>query len=251
MTAGAHTYEFLTPPATMSRGNVTIEVTELLRRAIVTLALPPGEIIDKNAICARLGISRFPVSEALSRLSAEGLVEILPQRGSRVSRIKMAEVREFMFIRTALECEALHLLVGSHSADSLELLEQNMAAQKTAMANDASTEFHELDVKFHELLFGAVHLSRTKAIVEQVRANIDRARRLIVTPRRIALTIAEHEAIFEAVSRADAPGAAEAMRAHIEAVMVELFAFAEQSPDLFADGETTFPAPFNAAMKAG
>ena len=78
-------YHFLTPLATPTRGNVTVFVTDMLRQAIVTLQLKPGEVIDKNALCDRLGVSRFPVSEALARLQAEGLVDILPQRGTTVS----------------------------------------------------------------------------------------------------------------------------------------------------------------------
>ena len=69
-------YEFLGPPLAMTRGNVTASVTDELRRAIVTLALKPGETLDKGAICERLGVSRFPVSEALARLQIEGLVDI-------------------------------------------------------------------------------------------------------------------------------------------------------------------------------
>lgn len=74
----ASPYHFLTAPATPTRGNVTVYVTDALRQAIVTLDLRPGEIIDKGAICERLGVSRFPVSEALARLQTEGLVDISP-----------------------------------------------------------------------------------------------------------------------------------------------------------------------------
>ena len=45
-------------------------VTDQLRRAIVSLEIEPGAVLDKGAICERLGVSRFPVSEALARLAA-------------------------------------------------------------------------------------------------------------------------------------------------------------------------------------
>src|SRR5690606_23112586 len=92
-------YKFLVGAAPPERGNVTASVTSALRHAIVTLALKPGEILDKGAICERLGVSRFPVSEALARLQAEGLVDIMPQRGTMVSRVRIADVVEFMLIR--------------------------------------------------------------------------------------------------------------------------------------------------------
>ena len=75
----------------------------MLRAAIVGLDFAPGEFIDKGAVCERLRVSRFPVSEALGRLAAEGLVEVLPQRGTRAARIRLGEVREAMMIRRALE----------------------------------------------------------------------------------------------------------------------------------------------------
>ena len=83
-------YSFLTRPAALARGNVTAEVTNAIRNAIVSLALPPGSTIDKSLICAELGVSRFPVSEALARLQIEGLVDIAPQRGSTVSLVRSA-----------------------------------------------------------------------------------------------------------------------------------------------------------------
>ena len=64
-------YKFLINASPPERGNVTASVTAALRHAIVTLELKPGEILDKGAICERLGVSRFPVSEALARLQDE------------------------------------------------------------------------------------------------------------------------------------------------------------------------------------
>src|ERR1041384_6327568 len=107
MNTEARPYQFLAVPATPTRGNVTVFVTDVLRQAGGTLQLQPGEVIDKGAICDRLGVSRFPVSEALARLQAEGLVDIQPQRGSTVSLVRVPDVAEYMLIRRALECEVV------------------------------------------------------------------------------------------------------------------------------------------------
>src|SRR6185503_12351375 len=115
MTAAEIPYKFLVNAAAPQRGSVTTSVTDTLRHAIVTLELKPGETLDKGAICERLGVSRFPVSEALARLQAEGLVDILPQRGSMVSLVRIADVREYMLIRKALESEAVRVLIGNHT----------------------------------------------------------------------------------------------------------------------------------------
>src|SRR4051794_36043804 len=104
-------YAFLPPLARQGRGGTVQRVQEVVRDAIVRLELPPGTSIDKAAACARLGASPLPVSEALGRLAAEGFVEVLPQRGTRVARIDLADCRQAMFIRRALEAEAVRTIV--------------------------------------------------------------------------------------------------------------------------------------------
>ena len=81
MVTKAKTYGFLGRPEAAPRASASARVTDVLREAIVSMELKPGEPVDKLAMCERLGLSRFPVSEALSRLQQEGLVEIEPQRG--------------------------------------------------------------------------------------------------------------------------------------------------------------------------
>ena len=70
----------------------------------------PGAPLRKEEIALELGVSRAPVSEAIARLAEEGLVEVFPQHGSFVAPIRAAEVRESLFIRTALETEAMRRL---------------------------------------------------------------------------------------------------------------------------------------------
>lgn len=241
MKTEAGPYDFLPAAGTFSRGSVTVDVTNTLRHAIVTLALPPGAMLDKSALCTQLGVSRFPVSEALARLAEEGLVDIAPQRGSTVSLVKIADVREYMLIRKGLESEALRVLIGKHDADVIAALHSNMAAQREAASRDDAETFHQIDVDFHDIIFRTMRLSKVKAIIDRARANLDRARRMIITPRRLALTIAEHQAIFDGILEADAPQAIAAIRAHIDAVMVELFAFAADHAEHFADGAEFAP----------
>lgn len=242
MITAAGPYHFLARPAAPSRGSVTADVLTTLRNAIVTLSLPPGSAIDKSAICEQLGVSRFPVSEALARLQNEGLVDIAPQRGSTVSLVRIADVREYMLIRKALESEALRVLIGNHNAGLIEALHANMAEQRAAAARDDSETFHQIDIEFHDIIFRSMRFTKIKSIIDGARANLDRARRLIITPRRLALTIAEHQAIFDGILASDTAQATAAIRAHIDAVMVELFAFARETPDLFADGDTLVQA---------
>ena len=251
MTINESPYHFLSAPATPMRGNVTVHVTDLLRQAIVTLDMKPGEVIDKGAICERLAVSRFPVSEALARLQAEGLVDILPQRGSTVSLVRIADVLEYMLIRKALESEAVRVVTGNHSPELTDTLQRNMSYQRAAVDIDDQQGFHERDLEFHDIILGDMSFSKVKSVIENTRANLDRARRLILTPRRLEVTIAEHERILEGIVSGDSRRAAGAMRAHIDSVMAELIAFARGHPRLFADGDALGADPAYASFPFG
>ncbi len=209
-------------------------VQDVVRDAIVRLELPPGTAIDKAALCARLGVSRFPVSEALGRLAAEGFVEILPQRGTRVARIDLADCRQAMFIRRALEAEAIRAIVPRADAALLSALDKNVREQEAALGSDHGGRFHELDLELHELLLGFLGYERVKHAVEAARASLDRARLFMCTPTRQLSTFAEHQAILAAMKRRDPAGAVQAMESHLDAVMNELVDFAGRNPDAVA-----------------
>jgi DNA-binding GntR family transcriptional regulator len=194
-------------------------------------------VLDKAAICERLGVSRFPVSEALSRLQGEGLVDILPQRGSMVSRVRIADVVEFMLIRRALESEAIRVLIARQPDGIVEELQRSLAAQAKAARDGDHQTFHNCDVQFHEILFEPMQFSHIHAIIDRARANLTRARLLILDPRRLQVTQAEHRAIAEAIIASDTERAVASMRIHLDNVTDEFLAFARSSPGLFIDPE--------------
>jgi DNA-binding GntR family transcriptional regulator len=205
---------------------------ETLRDMIVGLELPPGSAIDKLALCQRFGVSRFPVSEALARLQADGLVEILPQRGTRVSRIHMEDVCQAMFIRRSLEVEMVRTLAPDIGTASLSALSLNLDYQQVAWERADRHEFHRLDLAFHEILFDQLGFPRVRQTVETARSSLERARRLLSSPRRHASTLVEHRAIYGCLAQHDAAGAAAAMTQHLGNVLAELSLLAAEHPDL-------------------
>jgi DNA-binding GntR family transcriptional regulator len=237
MEAKAKSYDFLENVRTPARSGATTRVVEALREAIVSLELEPGTMIDKAALCERLGVSRFPVSEALSRLQAEGLVEIQPQRGTIVSLIRLSDARENMFVRRSLEAETVRELAPRISEDALTGLVRNLRYQKAAVDAGDQAGFHKLDLGFHEILLDTLGYPKVKAAVESARQGLDRVRRLLASPERHTRTRAEHERIVDALAARDGERAAGAMIAHLDAVMVQLVSLANKQPQLFADRE--------------
>ena len=235
MIAKGKSYDFLENIRAEKRGGATARVVEALRNAIVMHAFEPGAPLDKGKLCERLGVSRFPVSEALARLQAQGLVEIQPQRGTTVSLIRLSDARENMFLRKALEAEAVRSLARSIDDDTLAKLHANLAAQKQAAAGSDKQTFHTLDLAFHDTLLTALGFPRVKAAAESARLALDRVRLLLASPRRNTETVEEHQSIVASLERRDATAAALAMGDHLDQVMTELMSFARREPELFTD----------------
>lgn len=230
-------YAFLPVLDRHERGGTVQRIQDAVRDAIVRLEMRPGETIDKNALCERLNVSRFPVSEALGRLAEEGFVVVLPQRGTMVSRIDVADCRQAMFIRRALECEAVRYIASRISDSLIEKFRDNLAGQRRALNNDDLEGFHALDLDFHALLLKTLGYERVVSAVEAARANLDRMRLFLCTPERQSETYAEHEKIFAALAARQPEAAAVAMSNHLDVVMAELEVFAKAHPELVTPGK--------------
>jgi DNA-binding GntR family transcriptional regulator len=227
-------YSFLPVFERGPRGDTTDRVEKVLRAAIVGLEFEPGEFIDKTLVCERLGVSRFPVSEAFGRLAAEGLVEILPQRGTRASLLRLPEVAEAMLIRKALEGAVAEQAARRIPDPVITILRANLAAQEAAVTQCDRAGFHELDLAFHELLVEGLGLTRVGTVIESSRASVDRVRRLLSSPRRHALTLAEHRDLLSAIEQRNPTAARDAMEAHLDAVTEEMERFHERHPEVFS-----------------
>src|SRR5665213_485955 len=82
------------------------EVVTRLRHILMEGEIAPGARIPERELCASLGISRTPLREALKVLAAEGLVVLLPNRGSRAAKLTQKDVKELFEVCEALEATA-------------------------------------------------------------------------------------------------------------------------------------------------
>jgi GntR family transcriptional regulator, rspAB operon transcriptional repressor len=233
-TARSTPYSFLPSLDRARRGGMVQRVQDLIRDAIVRHELKPGTFIDKAALCAQLGVSRFPVSEALGRLADQRLVEVLPQRGTRVTLIDLADCRQAMFIRRALEAEATRAVAAKADDRFLGIVDQNLRDQKTMLENDSREGFYELDLAFHDLLLSELGFERVKHTVEGARASLNRMRLLLLTPERRPRAYAEHVEIVEALKTRDPAASGRAMEKHLDSAMRELLAASDKYPEAFA-----------------
>ena len=126
----------------------------------MALRLKPGEILRKPEICDELGVSRSPVSEAMARLAGEGLVDIVPQAGSFVSRFSMAELREGAFLREAIELHAVAYVAETIDEDTLKLLRRNLRIQEALVEDGDFAGFYAQDAELHGAILAATGFRR-------------------------------------------------------------------------------------------
>jgi DNA-binding GntR family transcriptional regulator len=196
-------------------------VYEHLRRRIRELDIPPGAAIRKNEVAVECGVSRAPVSEAIARLASEGLVDVFPQNGSFVARIRPEEVQEALFLRQALEVEVVKAVTLMADGELLDRLGANIEAQARALeASRLDTAgYDQLDADFHDLIIDAFDSPRTRSVLETARAILDRPRFASVPVKdRPHETFDEHRRIYDAMRTGDPELAGSAMRVHIGAV---------------------------------
>jgi DNA-binding GntR family transcriptional regulator len=205
-----------------------------LKEAILTGALEPGAPIDKLALCERLGVSRFPVSAAVSRLAFERLVVVEPQHGSFVSRISLEDLRERSFIRRALECEIAAEAALRLPREGLAAFAVNLARGSEAVEAADRQKFYALDVEFHQILTTYLGLKHSGEILDGLRAHLERVRRLLMAPSgRIRVTLSDHRAIFAAIEAGDPARARAAMADHLAGTTEQFESFARERPELF------------------
>jgi GntR family transcriptional regulator, rspAB operon transcriptional repressor len=195
------------------------QIYAFLREEIITCRLPPNESISENRVCGMFQVSRSPVRIALTRLAEDGLVDIFPQRGTFVAPIKMREVIESQFARTALEIALVEVAArkwnAAHSAEAAENL-----VDQHRHANTAETwEFYLDNERFHQLVARAAELEGVWRTVQSVKMLWDRIGHLAnrVAGHRLDI-IAEHEAIVAALDANDPRSAVRAMKVHLRSV---------------------------------
>lgn len=145
---------------------------------IIHVELQPGSAVSENELSSALSLSRTPIREALIELNRIGLVEILPQRGSYISKINYAIVEESRFVRLVMETAVIKLACESITDDYLLALKQNIEQQKACQTTKDGDRFLEIDNEFHRLIFECAGKMWSYHFVEEQMVHFDRLRAL-------------------------------------------------------------------------
>jgi DNA-binding GntR family transcriptional regulator len=212
-------------PVKRKKGTGTLRVYEEIRERILSLALKPGANLQESELVQQLGFSRTPVREALIRLGAEGLVEVLPNRSARVSAIDLSRVNEFFEMFDVEQRAVTRWAALRREPTDLEFIDSKRLAFEKAVEEDnvesmsvANTDFHMAIAgacgnhfaaqQYDALLVWALRLSRLSLIYEGGR-DLKKSEHL----NRI---VREHRAFVKHLKSGNADGAEEIARVHTE-----------------------------------
>ena len=184
----------------------------MLCGAIVDGTLAPGESLHDGELCGWLGLSRTPVREALSRLADDGLVEIAPQRYTRVTPLSAVEAADAFAVLAAVHALAAELAVPRLTReDGAELRAANDAFLAALTTRDA-TAAYDADDRFHMTLVAAAGNAEIHRTLGHL---APRLRRLETLPHGALpgrRSVAQHEAIIARAGAGDVRGTASATR---------------------------------------
>jgi DNA-binding GntR family transcriptional regulator len=200
-------------PASSIAQTTSSAVTQLLRQSLDRGRWASGSPLRQEEIAAEFGVSRVPVREALFQLRAEGLVEMVPNKGMYVRTISAADLRELFRLRWLVESDVLAAAVPLHDPASLNRVETVQAALDKARA---VADWMAGDREFHEALYAPAQRPESMVIVRRMRFLVDRFYFARMKPgTRAQGWHEEHHALIRAVRRRDAKAAAKVLQAHL------------------------------------
>lgn len=216
------------------RGQTSELIYRELRGDIVGTRRAPQQPINEKEIASRYGVSRTPVREALLRLSAEGLVVIVPQSRTFVARIPVAALPETILIRKALEDITVRYAAQNADARRISRLKNLIDRQSKIERKADYDKFLAADEEFHATIAEVAGYPGVWRLVEQVKVQVDRYRRLTFPlPGRLGRVVGEHNAIVDGIAAHDPDRAAAAMKVHLDGLSSSLIDVRNLNPGFF------------------
>jgi DNA-binding GntR family transcriptional regulator len=198
------------------------QIAEAIREDILEGRLPPGTLLQQEALADRFGVSRIPVRDALLRLSGEQLVQPGAGRGARVTRLSRAALAELFALRVLLETDCLARAIANAQPEWDAEIDHALAVSSLEAGRPG---WRQGDWRFHRTVYAPSGHDRQIRLIAELRdlcaLHIAAYDRLTdQTPRWLD----DHRRIVAACHARDVGGATEALRAHVEAARDQLLA---------------------------
>lgn len=203
-------------PRPRSAPSLTEQTYDILLEAILSLDLRPGERLSVQRVSEQLGVSRTPVKDAFLRLEQEGLVSIVPKKGTFVSDITVEDVDEILESRILVESYAAGQAVMHLSPEGIAQAEAILHRMSQAHARGQLVESAEIGNEFHKLLLSKMRNGRLTGFLQQLDVQYTRIRHYLAElTDRHSRSIDEHYRILEAAKAGDVERATAEMKQHL------------------------------------
>ena len=192
------------------------ELTDRLRALIVEGELAPGIKVPERALCERFGVSRTPLREALKVLASEGLVDLLHNRGARVSRLTLEALEEAFPVMGALEALAGELAAANITDAEIAAIGQLHQVMVAHYRGGNRKAYFAANQAIHEAILEAARNPTLIALYRGLAGRVRRARYMAnMSPRRWAQAVEEHEEILEALGARDGRRLGKILKRHL------------------------------------
>jgi DNA-binding GntR family transcriptional regulator len=202
---------------TKPHGGKGSSVADYLSAAILNGRFAPGQRLTEAELTNDLEVSRGPVREAFRRLSAEGLIEIVPNRGAMVRRLSMVEALELFDIRTELEALAARLAAANMTDACIRAAFESATAPIWNIAPRHSTaDYLQENRRFHAAIIAAAGNGQLIKLNQQMHLSLIMAQiSSSLTSDVICASLHEHRVIASAIRARDIEAADAAVRDHL------------------------------------
>ena len=194
-----------------------LQVADKLRDQIYQHELTPGDPIDEMALCERYGISRTPLREALKVLSSEGLIELIPRRGSFVRSMDIEELNELFPVMAVLEGLCAREAVEKCTPTDLQQLEKMHEKLENFVKEGNIDAYYEQNFVFHQAVQDLSGNKWLQRVIGDLRKVLRLARHMQLTiPGRLQESLEEHRQIMQAFIKKDPDLADQNMQNHLK-----------------------------------
>ncbi len=200
---------------------------DCLRKGILMSEYKPGEWLREQELSQKLGVSRIPLREAFRKLEQERLVELIPNRGARVTEVFTDDLSEIYDARIFVESRISRNAAERITESEIEDLRKIVDAYSSATDSEGIIRYAQ---EFHEAIFTASRSEGLVAIIRLIGSLIVRIRHYNhLNPARRSDSLQEHRAIYDALAQKDPDLAEEATRLHLESS--KAFSLAQMSKE--------------------
>lgn len=203
-------------------------IVEVLRAAILSGELEPGERLLQEELAQRFNVSPTPIREAIQQLVTEGILDHSPHKGVQVAEVKLEDAREIYLIRSVLEALATRMAVPHLNSSDIQRLHALQDQTETQIEHGQLTALRKLNYEFHMYIYQSAGLAQLQQIIRNLWTKFPWDT-LHVLPDRAAVSAQEHRRIIQAIEQGNADLAGQFMQEHIESGAAALTEYLSKS----------------------